>query len=76
LPGITLTMISCFRASDDFPSFAKSFSDVLLLRLIDVATEACYGDDKMKYNGVRALGNLLKYLQPHTLGLVMKFLTF
>lgn len=33
-----------------------------------MAALSCHGDDKVKYNGVRALGNLLRYVQPRTLG--------
>ena len=54
--------------NDDFESFSSLFSDVLLLKLYDVAADACHDGDKVKYNGVRALGNLLKYTTLKTLG--------
>ncbi|XP_067946711.1 HEAT repeat-containing protein 6-like isoform X2 [Watersipora subatra] len=54
-------------ARDDFSSFAESFSDVLLVKLFSSATNACCGEEKIRYNGVRALGSLLRYTQPRTL---------
>lgn len=56
-----------YRSLEDFSVFASLFSDVLLLRLFDVAKDACYAEDKIKYNGVRSLGCLLRYTQPLTL---------
>ena len=38
------------------------FSDMLLLKLFDVATKGSQDNDKVKSNAVRALGNLLRYL--------------
>ncbi|KAM3856345.1 HEAT repeat-containing protein 6 [Vipera latastei] len=45
-------------------SFQDEFSDVLLLKMLRSATEASKDKDKVKSNAVRALGNLLHFLQP------------
>ncbi len=50
-----------FRESGD-EAFLDDFSDMLLLKLLDVATRRAYDNDKVKSNAVRALGNLLRYL--------------
>ena len=42
--------------------FLDDFSDMLLLKLFDVAIKRSQDYDKVKYNAVRALGNLLRYL--------------
>nr|XP_033778357.1 HEAT repeat-containing protein 6 isoform X2 [Geotrypetes seraphini] len=47
------------------PSFQEEFSDLLLLKMLRSATEASRDKDKVKSNAVRALGNLLHFLQPH-----------
>ncbi|XP_067394180.1 HEAT repeat-containing protein 6 [Emydura macquarii macquarii] len=46
-------------------SFQEEFSDLLLLKMLRSATEASKDKDKVKSNAVRALGNLLHFLQPH-----------
>ncbi|CAH2221344.1 HEAT repeat-containing 6 [Pelobates cultripes] len=46
-------------------SFQEDFSDMLLLKMLKAATEASKDKDKVKSNAVRALGNLLHFLQPH-----------
>ncbi|KAJ1185508.1 hypothetical protein NDU88_002300 [Pleurodeles waltl] len=46
-------------------SFQEEFSDVLLLKMLRSATEASRDKDKVKSNAVRALGNLLHFLQPY-----------
>ncbi|XP_075051676.1 HEAT repeat-containing protein 6 [Mixophyes fleayi] len=46
-------------------SFQEEFSDLLLLKMLKSATEASKDKDKVKSNAVRALGNLLHFLQPH-----------
>ncbi|XP_063029824.1 HEAT repeat-containing protein 6 [Melospiza melodia melodia] len=45
-------------------SFQEELSDVLLLKLLRSATEASKDRDKVKSNAVRALGNVLHFLQP------------
>ncbi|XP_026536239.1 HEAT repeat-containing protein 6 [Notechis scutatus] len=45
-------------------SFQDEFSDLLLLKMLRSATEASKDKDKVKSNAVRALGNLLHFLQP------------
>ncbi|XP_067864408.1 HEAT repeat-containing protein 6 isoform X1 [Heptranchias perlo] len=45
--------------------FQEEFSDVLLLKMLKSATHASSDKDKVKSNAVRALGNLLHFLQPH-----------
>ncbi|XP_029468389.1 HEAT repeat-containing protein 6 [Rhinatrema bivittatum] len=47
------------------PSFQEDFSDLLLLKMLRSATEASRDKDKVKSNAVRALGNLLHFLQPY-----------
>ncbi|NXX12747.1 HEAT6 protein, partial [Podargus strigoides] len=46
-------------------SFQEEFSDLLLLKMLRSATEASKDRDKVKSNAVRALGNVLNFLQPH-----------
>ncbi|XP_063810877.1 HEAT repeat-containing protein 6 isoform X2 [Pseudophryne corroboree] len=46
-------------------SFQEEFSDLLLLKMLRSATEASKDKDKVKCNAVRALGNLLHFLQPY-----------
>ncbi|NXY85181.1 HEAT6 protein, partial [Alcedo cyanopectus] len=45
-------------------SFQEEFSDLLLLKVLQSATEASKDRDKVKSNAVRALGNVLHFLQP------------
>ncbi|NXS56193.1 HEAT6 protein, partial [Brachypteracias leptosomus] len=45
-------------------SFQEEFSDLLLLKMLLTATEASRDRDKVKSNAVRALGNVLHFLQP------------
>ncbi|NXI36982.1 HEAT6 protein, partial [Galbula dea] len=45
-------------------SFQEEFSDLLLLKMLGSATEASKDRDKVKSNAVRALGNVLHFLQP------------
>ncbi|XP_063152876.1 HEAT repeat-containing protein 6 isoform X2 [Candoia aspera] len=45
-------------------SFQDEFSDLLLLKMLRSATEVSKDKDKVKSNAVRALGNLLHFLQP------------
>ncbi|KAM4647946.1 HEAT repeat-containing protein 6 [Amazona ochrocephala] len=45
-------------------SFHEEFSDLLLLKMLSSATEASKDRDKVKSNAVRALGNVLHFLQP------------
>ncbi|XP_066492279.1 HEAT repeat-containing protein 6 [Tiliqua scincoides] len=49
-------------------SFQDEFSDVLLLKMLRSATEASKDKDKVKSNVVRALGNVLHFLQPSHIG--------
>ncbi|XP_009467449.1 PREDICTED: HEAT repeat-containing protein 6 [Nipponia nippon] len=46
-------------------SFQEEFSDLLLLKMLQSATEASKDRDKVKSNAVRALGNVLHFLQPY-----------
>ncbi|KAM9320166.1 HEAT repeat-containing protein 6 [Gastrophryne carolinensis] len=46
-------------------SFQEDLSDMLLLEMLKSATEASRDKDKVKSNAVRALGNLLHFLQPY-----------
>uniref|UniRef100_A0A8V5HIS3 Uncharacterized protein n=1 Tax=Melopsittacus undulatus TaxID=13146 RepID=A0A8V5HIS3_MELUD len=46
-------------------SFHEEFSDLLLLKMLRSATEASRDRDKVKSNAVRALGNVLHFLQPY-----------
>ncbi|XP_077168678.1 HEAT repeat-containing protein 6 isoform X2 [Paroedura picta] len=45
-------------------SFQDEFSDLLLLKMLPAAIEASKDKNKVKSNAVRALGNLLHFLQP------------
>ncbi|KAJ8386247.1 hypothetical protein AAFF_G00175670 [Aldrovandia affinis] len=44
--------------------FQVEFSDLLLLKMLRSATQASSDKDRVKSNAVRALGNLLNFLQP------------
>ncbi|KAK6473272.1 HEAT repeat-containing protein 6-like [Huso huso] len=48
--------------------FQDEFSDLLLLKMLKSATQASSDKDRVKSNAVRALGNLLHFLQPHHIG--------
>nr|XP_055036304.1 HEAT repeat-containing protein 6 [Misgurnus anguillicaudatus] len=48
--------------------FQEDFSDMLLLNMLRSATKASGDKDRVKSNAVRALGNLLHFLQPGHLG--------
>ncbi|XP_056586118.1 HEAT repeat-containing protein 6 [Triplophysa dalaica] len=48
--------------------FQQEFSDMLLLNMLRSATKASGDKDRVKSNAVRALGNLLHFLQPGHLG--------
>jgi site-specific recombinase len=50
----------CREEADE--DFITDFSDVLVLNVINVATKACQDSDKVKPNGVRALGSILRYI--------------
>ncbi|XP_060059919.1 HEAT repeat-containing protein 6 [Erinaceus europaeus] len=62
LGNLTDTLIINMGAPD--PSFHDEFSDLLLLKMLSSAIEASKDKDKVKSNAVRALGNLLHFLQP------------
>ncbi|ELU07074.1 hypothetical protein CAPTEDRAFT_228236 [Capitella teleta] len=49
-------------------AFVHGFSDMLLLKLFEVATAASKDSDRVRSNAVRALGNLLRYLPPKSHG--------
>ncbi|KFQ12264.1 HEAT repeat-containing protein 6, partial [Leptosomus discolor] len=46
-------------------SFQEEISDLLLLKMLQAATEASKDRDKVKSNAVRTLGNVLHFLQPY-----------
>uniref|UniRef100_A0A8C1MXY6 HEAT repeat-containing protein 6 n=1 Tax=Cyprinus carpio TaxID=7962 RepID=A0A8C1MXY6_CYPCA len=48
--------------------FQEEFSDMLLLNMLRSATKASGDKDRVKSNAVRALGNLVHFLQPVHLG--------
>ena len=56
----------CRESHDD--AFVSQFSDLLLQRLFEAAIQAAGDHDKVKSNAVRALGMLVRFIQPHTLG--------
>uniref|UniRef100_A0A8C0IWF5 HEAT repeat-containing protein 6 n=1 Tax=Chelonoidis abingdonii TaxID=106734 RepID=A0A8C0IWF5_CHEAB len=63
LGNLTDTLI--VNITMDQPSFQEEFSDLLLLKMLRSAIEASKDKDKVKSNAVRALGNLLHFLQPY-----------
>ncbi|KAM4699504.1 HEAT repeat-containing protein 6 [Discoglossus pictus] len=63
LGNLTDTLIVNMEALGQ--SFQEEFSDMLLLKMLRSATEASRDKDKVKSNAVRALGNLLHFLQPY-----------
>ncbi|KAK3084159.1 hypothetical protein FSP39_009229 [Pinctada imbricata] len=48
--------------------FTEDFSDMLLQKIFSTTIKACQDSDKVKSNGVRALGNTLRYLTNRSLG--------
>ncbi|XP_062968430.1 HEAT repeat-containing protein 6 [Cynocephalus volans] len=62
LGNLTDTLIVNMDTQD--PSFREEFSGLLLLKMLQSAIEASKDKDKVKSNAVRALGNLLHFLQP------------
>ncbi|XP_036922890.1 HEAT repeat-containing protein 6 [Sturnira hondurensis] len=62
LGNLTDTLIVNMDTPD--PSFQEEFSGLLLLNMLRSAIEASRDKDKVKSNAVRALGNLLHFLQP------------
>ncbi|KAM9596277.1 HEAT repeat-containing protein 6 isoform 2-T2 [Trichechus inunguis] len=62
LGNLTDTLIINMETPD--PSFQEEFSGLLLLEMLRSAIEASKDKDKVKSNAVRALGNLLHFLQP------------
>uniref|UniRef100_A0A8I3RW82 HEAT repeat-containing protein 6 n=1 Tax=Canis lupus familiaris TaxID=9615 RepID=A0A8I3RW82_CANLF len=62
LGNLTDTLIVNMETPD--PSFQEEFSGLLLLKMLRSAIEASRDKDKVKSNAVRALGNLLHFLQP------------
>ncbi|XP_074640382.1 HEAT repeat-containing protein 6-like [Tubulanus polymorphus] len=52
----------CANKDNDDEMFLEDFSDMLLLKIISVATKGSQDSDKVKCNAVRALGNLLRYM--------------
>ncbi|XP_064022116.1 HEAT repeat-containing protein 6 [Pogoniulus pusillus] len=62
LGNLTDTLIINMEAMGQ--SFQEEFSDLLLLKMLRSATEASKDRDKVKSNAVRALGNVLHFLQP------------
>uniref|UniRef100_A0A8B9MCP7 HEAT repeat-containing protein 6 n=1 Tax=Accipiter nisus TaxID=211598 RepID=A0A8B9MCP7_9AVES len=65
LGNLTDTLIINMYVSTPWPSFQEEFSDLLLLKMLRSATEASKDRDKVKSNAVRALGNVLHFLQPY-----------
>ncbi|KAM4844448.1 HEAT repeat-containing protein 6 [Thomomys bottae] len=62
LGNLTDTLIVNMETQD--PSFQEEFSGLLLLKMLRSAIDASKDKDKVKSNAVRALGNLLHFLQP------------
>ncbi|XP_039112289.1 HEAT repeat-containing protein 6 [Hyaena hyaena] len=62
LGNLTDTLIVNMETPD--PSFQEEFSGLLLLKMLRSAIDASRDKDKVKSNAVRALGNLLHFLQP------------
>ncbi|XP_008846336.1 HEAT repeat-containing protein 6 [Nannospalax galili] len=62
LGNLTDTLIVNIDTPD--PSFQEEFSGLLLLKMLQSAIQASKDKDKVKSNAVRALGNLLHFLQP------------
>uniref|UniRef100_A0A4W2GJW0 HEAT repeat-containing protein 6 n=1 Tax=Bos indicus x Bos taurus TaxID=30522 RepID=A0A4W2GJW0_BOBOX len=62
LGNLTDTLIVNMETPD--PSFQEEFSGLLLLKMLQSAVDASKDKDKVKSNAVRALGNLLHFLQP------------
>ncbi|XP_051014112.1 HEAT repeat-containing protein 6 [Acomys russatus] len=62
LGNLTDTLIVNMDTPD--PSFQDEFSGLLLLKMLQSAIQASRDKDKVKSNAVRALGNLLHFLQP------------
>ncbi|XP_034362309.1 HEAT repeat-containing protein 6 isoform X1 [Arvicanthis niloticus] len=66
LGNLTDTLIVNMDTPD--PSFQDEFSGLLLLKMLQSAIQASTDKDKVKSNAVRALGNVLHFLQPSHIG--------
>ena len=53
--------------------FIEEYSEVLLLNVVNTATKACQDSDKVKANGVRSLGNILRYLSAKSVSKLTHF---
>ncbi|XP_066502758.1 HEAT repeat-containing protein 6 isoform X2 [Hoplias malabaricus] len=62
LGNLTDTLI--VNMDTDGLDFQEEISDMLLLKMLRTATQASADKDRVKSNAVRALGNLLHFLQP------------
>ena len=70
--AIIISAISFFR-EDGETDFLDDYSEVLLLNVVNTAAKACQDSDKVKANGVRSLGNVLRYIPAKSVGkLVVK----
>ncbi|XP_072164191.1 HEAT repeat-containing protein 6-like [Diadema setosum] len=65
LGNLSDAMLINLESGDD--GFVSQFSDLLLQRLFEAAIHAAGDHDKVKSNAVRALGMLVRFIQPHTL---------
>jgi len=55
--------------TDSNTEFMEDFSVLLLSKLLQTSIKLCSDSDKTRYNAVRAIGNLLRYLPPQSLGI-------
>lgn len=64
LGNLTDTLLINMNRDSADPGFREEFSGLLLLKMLQSAIEASKDKDKVKSNAIRALGNLLHFLQP------------
>ena len=74
LVKINLFIVTFYFRDSESIDFVTDFSDVLLLRLFEVAISSSSANDKVRSSSVRALGNLLRYLPQRAYGNYNTFL--
>ena len=63
-----IVCLECLRMGLN-AEFMEDFSVLLLSKLLQTSIKLCSDNDKSRYNAVRAVGNLLRYLPQQALGI-------
>lgn len=65
--AVNMFLIVWIHRDQNDADFIQDFSDMLLQKMLTVATKGSQDNDKVKSNSVRALGNLLRYIPERSL---------